>query len=128
MTTQEMTKQQLKAKQRIYRKKTLKQTWLLYLFILPAMAYILIFCYGSMFGLQIAFKNYRLADGFFGGKWVGLKWFKQFINGPRFVELLRNTLTLSLYSLVANWPFPIILALVLNNIRDVKYKIGRAHV
>ena len=122
MTTQEMTKQQLKAKQRIYRKKTLKQTWLLYLFILPAMAYIIIFCYGSMFGLQIAFKNYRLADGFFGGKWVGLKWFKQFINGPRFVELLTNTLTLSLYSLIAGFPLPICLALVLNNVRDAKYK------
>lgn len=122
MTTQQLTKEQIKAKQRIYRKKTLKQTWILYLFILPALAYILIFCYGSMFGLQIAFKNYRLADGFFGGKWVGLKWFKQFINGPRFVELLRNTLTLSLYSLVANFPLPIILALVLNNVRDARYK------
>ena len=78
MTTQEMTKQQMRARQRIVRRKTLKQTWLLYLFVLPAMAYILIFCYGSMFGLQIAFKNYRLADGFFGGKWVGLKWFEYF--------------------------------------------------
>lgn len=122
MTTQEMTKQQLKAKERIYRKKTLKQTWLLYLFVLPAMAYILIFCYGSMFGLQIAFKNYRLADGFFGGKWVGLKWFKQFINGPRFVGLLKNTLVLSLYSLIAGFPLPIALALVLNNVKNAKYK------
>lgn len=117
-----MTRQQLRARKRIQTRKTLKQTWILYLFLLPALTYIIIFCYGSMFGLQIAFKNYRLADGFFGGKWVGLKWFKQFIEGPRFLELLKNTLILSLYSMLAGFPLPILLALVLNNVRNAKYK------
>ncbi len=122
MTSQQMTRQQLRARKRIQTRKTLKQTWILYLFLLPALTYIIIFCYGSMFGLQIAFKNYRLADGFFGGKWVGLKWFKQFIEGPRFLELLKNTLILSLYSMLAGFPLPILLALVLNNVRNAKYK------
>ena len=61
-------------------------------------------------GISMAFQNYKVGTPFLGEgtEWVGLKWFKQFINGPRFVELLKNTLTLSLYSLVANWPFPIL--------------------
>ena len=97
MTTQQLTKEQIKAKQRLYRKKTLKQTWILYLFILPALAYILIFCYGSMFGLQIAFKNYRAFrpntfwNNIVKSEWVGLKNF-EFLNSPDTGIMIRNTL------------------------------------
>ncbi|MBQ8814523.1 MAG: sugar ABC transporter permease [Lachnospiraceae bacterium] len=107
------------------RKKTLrlmKRNWLLYVFLLPAVLFIVLFKYGPMYGLQIAFQNYSITKGFSGSEWVGLKWFIKFFESPRFWVLLKNTLTLSLYSLVVGFPIPIILALVLNNVKGVKRK------
>lgn len=92
-----------------------------YLMLLPAVIYVIIFCYVPMYGLQIAFKNYRISLGFSGSKWVGLKHFRDFFNGYSFVPLLKNTLFLSLYQLVVSFPFPIIVALIINELRG-KYK------
>ena len=85
-----------------------------YLLLIPALAYVLIFNYGPMYGIQIAFKNYKGALGIFGSKWVGFKHFIDFFNGYYFWNLLRNTLVLSIYNLVVGFPIPIIVALVLN--------------
>lgn len=94
--------------------KQMKANYFLYLFLLPATAYLLIFCYGPMYGIQIAFKDFYAYLGIECSPWVGLKHFENFFRSPRFGALLQNTLTLSFYSLLAGFPLPIILALLLN--------------
>ena len=95
---------------------SIRRNWLLYVFLLPAFLYIATFHYAPMYGLQIAFRKFRISDGFTGSKWVGLDWFERFFNSPRFWTILENTLSVSIYSLIVNFIFPIILAFVLNNI------------
>ena len=85
-----------------------------YLLLIPALVYVLIFNYGPMYGIQIAFKNYKGALGIIGSKWVGFKHFIDFFNGYYFWDLIRNTLILSVYNLVVGFPIPIIVALILN--------------
>jgi len=86
----------------------------LYLLLLPALIYVVIFSYGPMYGIQIAFKNYKGALGIWKSPWVGFKHFKDFFGGYYFWDLLKNTLLLSVYNLVANFPIPIVVALILN--------------
>ena len=102
--------------------KQMKRNWLLYLFLLPGFVYIAVFHYVPIYGIQIAFKNYRYAKGIFGSDWVGLKWFRTFLNAPSFWKLLKNTLTISLYSLVVDFPLPIMLGLILNDVENLKLK------
>lgn len=92
-----------------------------YLMLLPAVIYLIIFCYTPMYGLQIAFKDYRVSLGFSGSRWVGFQHFINFFNGYNFGTLLRNTLVLSLYQLVAGFPIPIIVALIINELKG-RYK------
>lgn len=92
-----------------------------YLLILPAIVYVLIFCYGPMYGLQIAFKDYKMSLGVMGSRWVGLRNFKDFFNGYYFWNLIRNTFVLSLYTLIVGFPIPIIVALILNETKG-KFK------
>lgn len=97
--------------------KTLKQIYknrALYLFLLPALIYIAIFNYAPMYGIQIAFRHFVPAKGIFGSPWAGLDYFKRFLNSYHFSDLLKNTIVLSLYQLIASFPFPVILALILN--------------
>ena len=89
-----------------------------YLLLLPAVAYVILFCYTPMYGLQIAFKDYKGALGIAGSRWVGLKHFRSFFSSYNFLQLLRNTLALSLYSLAAGFPLPILLALLLNETKS----------
>lgn len=100
----------------------LKKNWVCYLFILPMVIYVIIFSYVPMYGIQLAFKNYRVADGIWGSAWVGFKHFRTFFESYQFKNLLWNTLSLSLYALVAGFPMPIIFALFLNYITNVKLK------
>ena len=100
----------------------LKKNWVCYLFILPMLIYVIIFNYIPMYGIQLAFKDYRVADGIWGSAWVGLKHFKTFFESYQFKDLLWNTLSLSLYSLIAGFPMPITFALLLNYITNVKLK------
>lgn len=100
----------------------LKRNWVLYLFVLPAVAYVIIFNYIPMYGIQIAFKDYRAGLGIWGSPWAGLKWFNRFFSSPNCWTLIKNTLTISLYSLIAGFPFPIILALILNYTKSMKFK------
>ncbi len=111
-----------KKQKKINFKQILKKNWVCYLFILPMLIYVIIFNYIPMYGIQLAFKDYRVADGIWGSAWVGLKHFKTFFESYQFKDLLWNTLSLSLYSLIAGFPMPIIFALLLNYITNVKLK------
>lgn len=96
--------------------------WELYLLLLPAVFYIVLFHYVPMYGLQIAFKDYSPALGIGGSPWTGLTNFLQFFNSFYFWTALRNTLLISLYQIAAAFPVPIILALLLNNLPSKGYK------
>ena len=111
-----------KKQKKINFKQILKKNWVCYLFILPMLIYVIIFNYIPMYGIQLAFKDYRVADGIWGSAWVGLKHFKTFFESYQFKDLLWNTLSLSLYSLIAGFPMPIIFALLLNYITNMKLK------
>ena len=87
-----------------------------YLLILPAVIYVLIFCYAPMYGLQIAFKDYKVSLGILGSRWVGFRNFTDFFNGYYFWNLIRNTFALSLYTLFVGFPVPILVALVVNEL------------
>ncbi len=101
--------------------KLIKRNWVLYVFLIPALAYIIVFNYAPMYGMQIAFRNYRFQDGITGSDWAGLKWFIRFFESKRFLTILKNTLSLSLYSLLT-FPLAIVLALFMNNIKNATYK------
>ena len=103
-------------------KKALRKNWILYLFLLPTLVYLALFCYWPIYGLQIAFRDFTFSRGFSGSTWVGLKWFNKFLSTPRIWSILRNTITLSLYWLIADFPLPIILAFILNNVQNEKRK------
>ena len=94
----------------------------LYLMFLPVFLYYVIFRYGPMLGLSIAFKDYNAFLGFDRSPWVGIKYFKQFFNSIYLWRLLRNTLLINLYDLVFNFPAAIILALLLNEVQQRRFK------
>lgn len=98
-----------------------KYRWL-YIMLLPGVLYFIIFKYLPMWGILIAFKNYQPFLGFFKSQWVGFLHFKYFFTNPDFFKLFRNTLILSVYNLLFFFPAPIILALLLNEIRNILYK------
>ena len=93
-----------------------------YLLILPIIVYLILFCYKPMYGLVIAFKNYRPTRGIWGSNWVGFLWFETFFKDPYFWRLLRNTFTISGLTILFGFPAPIILALLLNEVRSNKFK------
>lgn len=98
------------------------QNWQLYILILPAFLYYLIFKYVPMYGIQIAFKDYIPTLGFTGSEWVGFAHFERFFNSYYFWDLITNTLGISVYELLVGFPLPIILALLLNEVKDGWYK------
>jgi len=102
-------------------KKKLRKSLPLYFLLLPAIVYIFIFNYKPMYGVQIAFRNFSAKRGIWGSEWVGLKYFVKFITYPKFTELLGNTLLIGLYGL-AVFPCPIIYALMLNEVKNTKFK------
>ena len=103
------------------RKKFRKKYWQLYLILIPAIVYMIIFAYGPMYGILMAFENYKPKLGYLGSEWVGLKHFIRFFNYPDFWKLLWNTISISLYSL-ATFPVAVILALLINEIGNSKFK------
>jgi putative aldouronate transport system permease protein len=98
------------------------RSWQLYLFLLPTLLYFGIFHYGPLYGAQIAFRDYLGPLGIWGSPWVGLQNFARFFNSPMFVNLLSNTVILSVLILVFSFPMPVIFALLLNQIGNQKYK------
>lgn len=109
-------------KKRLGLKAVLKNNWQLYLLVLPAVMYFVVFNYLPLYGIQIAFKDYKAVDGIAGSAWVGLKHFKNFFNAYYFKRLLSNTLLLNVYYLLWSFPVPLILAILLNQIRGTKKK------
>jgi putative aldouronate transport system permease protein len=104
----------------------IKQHWQLYVFFLgPALILTIIFRYVPMGGILIAFQKYSPFKGILGSEWVGLKYFKQFLSSPDFLQYLGNTLKLSIFGLLWGFPMPIILAIILNRVASssIKQKI-----
>lgn len=99
-------------------RKELKNNYDLYLFVLPAIVSIVLFNYLPMYGVQIAFKNFRPVLGITGSEWAGFKWFARFFNSAQFGSLLSNTLVLNFYLLATTFPLPILLALLFNQFRS----------
>ncbi|TLS49145.1 sugar ABC transporter permease [Paenibacillus antri] len=102
-----------------------KEMWAdyqLYIMLLPALAVLIIFKYVPIYGALIAFKDYNLLDGVMGSKWVGLKHFQDLFQSEKFYSVFINTLLINLYKLVFQFPIPIILALMINEVRNVMFK------
>ncbi|MDQ0920831.1 sugar ABC transporter permease [Paenibacillus sp. V4I5] len=122
--------QSSRAASKIYRNPTVRQTiradlkrhWTIYLMALPVIAYYLIFHYGPMYGLQIAFKEFTPAKGIWGSPWSGFKHFESFFNGIYFWRLIKNTVLINLFELMFGFPAAIVLALLLNEIRNSIFK------
>lgn len=94
----------------------------LYILAIPVVLFYLIFCYFPMVGIVIAFKNYNVAEGIFAGEWIGLKNFRDFFSSVYFTRTLRNTILISLYDLLYGFPAPVILALLINELRGKVFK------
>lgn len=102
--------------------KELKANYELYLMFLPVFIYFLIFAYKPMYGILMAFQDYSPSKGIMGSPWVGLKHFKSFFQSFYFTRLIRNTVTISLSTIVFGFPAPILLALLINEIRKSSFK------
>ncbi|GIN70612.1 sugar ABC transporter permease [Bacillus sp. J14TS2] len=98
--------------------KSIKKNWDLYLLALPVILYFLIFKYFPMYGVQIAFKDFIASSGITGSPWIGFEHFKRFFDSYYFWRLIKNTLLIGLYQLVVGFPIPIILALLINEVRQ----------
>ncbi|HOJ11147.1 MAG TPA: ABC transporter permease subunit [Clostridiales bacterium] len=94
----------------------------LYFLLALPIAYLIIFHYVPMLGTQIAFKNFKPSEGIWRSKWIGLDHFSKFVNSYMFSRVIKNTIVVSLYSLIAGFPIPIILALALNCLRCERWK------
>lgn len=103
-------------------KRDWKKNKSLYVLVLPVLIFYFLFHYKPMYGAIIAFKDYSPGVGIWESEWVGLDHFIRFFKGPYFLRLFRNTITLSLYTLIAGFPAPIILALLINEVKNAKFK------
>jgi putative aldouronate transport system permease protein len=102
--------------------KTFIGQWDLQVMVLPGVFMVILFSYVPMWGVLMAFQDYNLFSGFFDSKWVGVKHFDMFINSPDFYRVMKNTLAISLLKLLFGFPAPILLALILNELKAVKFK------
>ncbi len=98
--------------------------WQLYVLLAAPLIYAVIFLYWPLYGIQIAFKDFSVAKGVLGSPWAGFKHLEQFIESYQFWQVLGNTLALNFYELLALFPLPIILALLLNAVRSSKFRRG----
>lgn len=98
------------------------RNWQLYLLISPVVAYYILFQYVPMYGIQIAFKDFIATKGIWGSPWIGSEHFERFFNSYYFWRLIKNTLGIGLYSLALGFPIPILLALLMNEVRAERFK------
>ena len=103
-------------------KTRLASNWQLYLLLLIPVVITVIYKYIPMYGIQIAFRDYKASRGYLGSEWVGFDWFRRFFAAPTFGRMIRNTILLSLYSLLWSFPVPIILSLCINQLRFKRYQ------
>lgn len=94
----------------------------MYILFIPCFIYLIIFNYVPMFGIVLAFKDYSIKGGIFGSEWVGLENFKELFSTPDFFKVTWNTLKISFYKLIFGFPLPIIISLLLNELRSMRFK------
>lgn len=99
-----------------------RKNWLIYLMLVPVIVYLLVFCYAPMYGVVIAFKDFKPRLGIMGSEWVGLKYFKEFVGSVFFGRTLKNTLMLSGLNLLFGFCAPIVFAILLNEVRNLRFK------
>ncbi len=102
--------------------KDMKKNWILYAMILPVVIYYVVFAYGPLYGIQLAFKDYVIKDGIWGSPWVGFEHFTRFFSSYNFELLLKNTIGISVYSILVGFPIPIMFALLLNYLKKKHLK------
>ena len=102
--------------------KRIKKTWQLWVCVLPALIGLIVFSYIPMYGIVLAWKDYSPIQGIMGSRNVGFAHFARFFRSPYFVDIIRNTIVISLYGMIVGFPIPILLALGLNQIRNLKFK------
>jgi len=103
-------------------KRTIVENWQLWLLILPVLVHVFVFAYMPMYGIQIAFKDFKPLKGYAASPWVGFKHFERFLTGYQFPRLIKNTVMINIYGLIFGFPLPIILALMLNEVQNQKWK------
>ena len=102
--------------------KRIRKSGTLYLLLAPSFIIMLLFTYLPMYGVVIAFKDFTPAKGIMGSPWAGFKYFQQYFNSYQFWTTIKNTLIISLYSIVVTFPLPIILALMCNQMMAKRFK------
>ena len=95
--------------------------WQLYLLLLVPVVLTFVYKYIPMYGIQIAFRDFKASQGYLGSEWVGWYWFERFFSAPTFARMIKNTVLISLYSLLWSFPVPIILSLMINQLRSARY-------
>ncbi|MGG0670495.1 ABC transporter permease subunit [Lederbergia citrisecunda] len=115
-------KKDIKKKARARWRKAVWKNWQLYLLLSPVILYFLVFHYFPLYGLQIAFKDFMASKGILGSPWVGFKHFERFFDSYYFWRLIKNTVGIGVFTLVVSFPVPIILALLLNEVKSLRYK------
>lgn len=113
---------QTRSKNKVTLKKAIARDWRLYSMLILPIAFYVIFMYGPMYGVTIAFKDYNIFAGISGSEWVGLDVFREIFKMPEFFRALRNTLTLNLLGLILGFPAPILLAVMLNEVQNTVFK------
>ena len=103
-------------------KRDITTNWQIYIMLIPAVIAIIMFAYVPMYGVQMAFKDFKPIKGIWGSEWVGFAHFQRFFKGHQFRNLLENTLYLSVFGIIAGFPAPIMLALMINQIRAERFK------
>jgi putative aldouronate transport system permease protein len=98
------------------------KNWMLYVMILPVLAYYVLFHYGPMYGAIIAFKDYSPSTGIWASDWIGFANFRDFFDGYYFERIFKNTILISVYTLVFEFPAPILLALLINELRNRTFR------
>ncbi|AZN43767.1 sugar ABC transporter permease [Paenibacillus albus] len=117
-----MTREAQKNRQQ---RKLLRTIWkhrIFYLFVIPGVVWFIVFCYLPLYGLTLAFKDFSYAGGIFGGKYAGLTYFKQFFDYYLSTDIIRNTVVISFLKLIIGFPAPIILAIMLNEVKNHAFK------
>lgn len=102
--------------------KGIKKHWQLFVILIPAFLFYIFFMYRPMWGLQLAFKDFKIFKGMAASEWVGFEHFIKFFRSPYFWRTIKNTFIINIYGLVFGFPIPIILALMLNEVRHTKFK------
>lgn len=102
--------------------KSILRSWQLYVLLLPALVWLIVFCYRPMYGLIIAFKDFRIRQGILASPWAGLKHFKQFFSTYNAKNIILNTVILSVENLLISFPIPVIFALLLNSVENGKMR------